>query len=229
MASYNPADYVPGPPPPATGRPRGNPGADGYRPRTYSHPPPNQPDPNLLGPQQQPYAAPAPYPQQAPFPQPDNYRPDGYVPAPHPAQAYAQPQYPPVTEQRADGYDPREDYNRRPSYSSQRSGHSHHSRRSHDSRRSRDSRRSHRSHHSGDDRHHHHHHRDHEPGERHHRHHHRHFSDDVPSDLSSEEHYHTRDGKTSKKKNSEKRPTVGDSMWSVLSVFKSALGPRDKY
>jgi len=225
MASYNPAAYAPGQP--------NNPGADGYgRPRTYSHPPPTQPDPNLLGPQQQPYASPAlaPYPVSAPFPQAEAFRPEQYGPPPHPAEAYAQPQYPPLMERRADGYDPREDYNRRPSHSSQRSAHSHHSRRSHESRLSHESRRSHRSHHSADEGHHHHqrhHHDDDEPSEDH-RHHHRHSSDDVPSDLRDGEHHRSGAGKSSKKQK-EHRPTVGDSMWSVLSVLKSALGPRDKY
>lgn len=130
---------------------------DKYRPRTYSHPAPNQPNPTLLGPAQQPYAQPiqTPYPQQeiyttapTPLPMP---QPAPIYPAPQQQQALPAPFFPPP---RHSSYTPpvrplfpTDDYHSRPSHSSQRS--SHHS---HDSRRSRPSKHSRYS--TDDDRHH---------------------------------------------------------------------------
>ena len=172
--------------------------AEKYRPRTYSHPPPNQPDPNRLGPSQQPDGVPtrAPYPQQemyttAPTP----------LPMPQPA-----PIYPPPQQQQAPFFPPprhssyahpprplfpTDDYHSRPSHSSQRS-----SRHSHDSRRSRHSKHSRYS--TDDDRH---------DGGRHH------------GDQAK---------RVRRIDDIERRPTMGDSVIAFFGLIKSALGPREK-
>ncbi|KAM0695918.1 hypothetical protein Q7P36_004401 [Cladosporium allicinum] len=148
--------YSEQPPPvlrPATNRASTNVATAGrYRPRTYSHPPPTQPDPRLLGPAQTPYAT--PYPQQEiyttappplPMPQPAPIYPppSQQYPQPIPGHgfsssrhgSYAQPSRPSLL---VDDHDPRH------SSSTQRSH------QSHDSRQSRHSKHSHDGRHSGD-------------------------------------------------------------------------------
>jgi hypothetical protein len=121
--------------------------AEKYRPRTYSHPPPTQPNPTLLGPTYAAQPIQTPYPQQelyttAPPPLPMPQPAPIYPPPPHQYPqpvafrhgSHAQPPRPPLAID-----DPRS------SHSSQRS------RPSHDSRRSRHSRHSHDDRRHGDD------------------------------------------------------------------------------
>jgi hypothetical protein len=203
--------YAEQPPPtmrPATTRASTNGAtAEKYRPRTYSNPPPNQPNPTLLGPYQTPYAPPAPtfhaQPIQAPYPQQEIYTTaPPPLAMPQPAPIYPpQQQYPQQHPQPIPGpgfssprhgsysHPPRpplpiNDHDPRSSYSSQRSHHSH------DSRRSRHSRHSHDGRHHGDVR-----------AKRDHR-------------VSIED--------------IDRRPTMGDSVIAFFGLIKSALGPRDK-
>ncbi|GAB7335783.1 hypothetical protein MBLNU13_g08068t1 [Cladosporium sp. NU13] len=184
--------------------------AEKYRPRTYSNPPPNQPDPTLLGPHQHPYLPPNPsfYQQQEPRHQPP-YPQDATSQAPTPLpmlmpQQLA-PSYPnpptsaPGPSSRHSSYTrprPPMDYNdavddddagRRHSYSSQVSRHSHDSRRSRDSKRSRHSR----------------------------------------SSGEGKAHHHKSKHAGHPNRTNE-RPTMGDSLVSMFGLIKSALGPRDK-
>lgn len=198
--AYQPQEVRPG-----TNRTRTNSAtADKYRPRTYSHPPPTQPDPHLLGPQQRPYAPPDPsvYPQtqarQPPYPEHPGYA-NGPLPMPQPAppQSYPNPPTPsfgPSSRHSSytDARPPLEDdYGRRPSYSSQRSH------RSYDSRHSRDSRRSRHSRHS------------------------------VAEERRESKSHGDRARKDHPKRTNE-RPTMADSLVSMFDLIKSALGPRDK-
>jgi hypothetical protein len=186
--------------------------AEKYRPRTYSNPPPNQPDPTLLGPYQHPYTPPDPsfYPQQQhqpPYPQTATSQPQLPIPMPMPMpQQVLIPSYPnlpisaPGPSSRHSSYahprppmptdynDDLDDSGRRHSYSSQLSRHSH------DSRRSRDSKLSRHSRHSAD-------------GKAHHEH-----------KREQQQHPHR----------TNERPTMGDSLVSMFGLIKSALGPRDK-
>ena len=209
MPSYPPpaGTYVEQPPPvsrPATNRARTNSAtAEKYRPRTYSHPPPNQPDPTLLGPAQQPYGAPAPtshpqpihtpYPQRviyttAPAPLPMPQPAPIYPPPPQEQQPVAAPGFP-SPRHSSYAHPPRpplpiDDYHSRPSYSSQRSHHS--SRHSKHSRHSTDDERKHDGRHHGDR-----------------------AKRDLRADI-------------------DRRPTMGDSVIAFFGLIKSALGPRDK-
>jgi hypothetical protein len=149
--------YSEQPPPtirPATSRAStNNATAEKYRPRTYSYPPPTQPNPTLLGPTQPPYAAQSiqtPYPQQefyttAPPPLPMPQPAPIYPPPPHQYPqpvafrhgSYTQPPRPPLL---VDDRDPRSSHSSqrsRPSHDSRRSRHSKHS---HDERRHSDGR-----------------------------------------------------------------------------------------
>jgi hypothetical protein len=186
--------------------------AEKYRPRTYSNPPPTQPDPSLLGPHQHPYAPPdpslypqqpqpqPPYPQQGIYPQTHAQTPIPMpVPMPVPQPSYLNPPKSILkSTPRHGSYDHAhdrppmdEDSSRRHSYSSQVSRHSHDSRRSHDSKHSRHSR------HSGDDKHH-------------------------------DGHSHSHGSKKDHPHRTNERPTMGDSLVSMFGLIKSALGPRDK-
>ena len=182
--------------------------AEKYRPRTYSNPPPTQPDPTLLGPHQHPYAPPEPsfYPQQPqqqpPYP-PDTIYPNSQapppIPMPQPAPSYPNPPHPtsaPGPALRHSSYaqprppmdyDGGDDDGRRHSYSSQHSRHSHDSRHSRDSKRSRHSRSS---------------------------------VDGSGGKARKSKHEHPN--------RTNERPTMGDSLVSVFGLIKSALGPRDK-
>ncbi|OQO06017.1 hypothetical protein B0A48_08605 [Cryoendolithus antarcticus] len=217
MATYGSSPYSPQPPPLGA---RQSSNADKYRPRAYSNPPPTQPNPTLLGPQQVPYPSPQ---------MPARSSQEGYgfpeYQQPHvvgqPMESRLEPHYPGVP-----NYGPPRDrdYERRPSHSSQRSRHSHHSqvshhsRHSHDDRRSGESRRSHQSQHS----------------------HHSHAEDErVRDDNRERRHSHQssheheseseRRRRKQKKASKETRPTYGDSIFAAWDFVKSALGPRDKY
>lgn len=194
--------------------------AERYRPRTYSNPPPSQPDPILLGPHQHPYTPPDPsfYPQQPhqhpPYPEQTAYpQTQAPIPMPQPAigiagivPSYPNPpgpssrhssyahSHPTIQPTQSLGVD--EDSSRRHSYSSQHSRHSHDSRHSHESRVSRDSKRSRHSKHSVDDRH--------------------------------EGKAHGHGLKKEHPNRTNERPTMGDSLVSMFGLIKSALGPRDK-
>lgn len=189
--------------------------AERYRPRTYSHPPPTQPDPTLLGPAQTPYAAPAPspyaHPIQTPYPQQEHYTtapPPLPMPQPTPIYPQHQPTGPPLPSPRQTNHTqppPRpplllEDVQTpRPSYSSHRSHHSHSSRRSKHSKHSR-----HSSSDSDDDRH--------ESRHPHHHHHHHSHSDEIRAKIAE----------------IDRRPTMGDSVMAFFGLIKSALGPSDR-
>ena len=195
--------------------------AERYRPRTYSNPPPTQQDPSLLGPYQQPYTPPEPaaypqqhppFPQQAPYPQD---QPPIPMPQPipiNPAPAILDPSSrhssytrPPMHED--------DDDRRRHSYSSQRSRHSQHRPPMHeDDDRRRHSYSSQLSRHSQDSR-----------RSRHSKYSRRSAEDD--------DEYYARKARKARKEHpsrTNERPTMGDSLVSVIELIKSALGPRDK-
>jgi hypothetical protein len=199
---------------PDTNRSRANSAtAERYRPRTYSNPPPTQPDPTLLGPHQHHYAPPDPslYPpppqQQPPYPPdlayPTTQAPVVPIPMPQPAPSYPNPPNPTpalgTASRRSSYVQPRPpmDYGddedgHRHSYSSHHSRHSHDSRRSHGSKGSRHSRGS---------------------------------LDGRYDDKASS---HKLDSKREHRHRTNERPTMGDSLVSVFGLIKSALGPRDR-
>ncbi|KAM0706033.1 hypothetical protein Q7P35_007393 [Cladosporium inversicolor] len=225
MSSYIPpaGTYQPEQPStlrPGTNRSRANSAtAEKYRPRTYSNPPPNQPDPSLLGPHQHPYAPPDPsfYPQrqpphQPPYPQDTISQPQTPIPMPMPMlQQVLAPTYPnppisaPGPSSRHSSYthprpplahdeDNEGEDRRRHSYSSQVSRHSHDSRHSRDSKRSRHSRN----------------------------------SVDVRYEDKAQDHHKSKHGQKQHPNRTNERPTMGDSLVSMFGLIKSALGPRDK-
>jgi hypothetical protein len=144
MSLYPPpaGTYAEQPPPilrPGTNRASTN-GAtpDKHRPRTYSHPPPNQPNTASPGHHQTPYATPYAQPIQTPYPQQDIYTTaPPPLPMPQPAPIYGPPpphQHPQPVGVRHSSYTrpplPVDDYDPRSSHSSHRSHESRRSRRS---------------------------------------------------------------------------------------------------